>query len=168
MRYPETMQDRITELEDARKSLMEALQKECPERTGWSMTEIAYHLHLVEKQIATMLQMLLKGVDTQNRISDEDLRAEWERIKTALGSRSSRMEAPEMVVPANAPSLEESKRLLAESRAALLEILQNCSIDELASISFPHPIPAMGKLSGAGWISLVAHHELRHVAQLSQ
>ncbi len=166
MKYPETIQDRIIELEDARKNLMEALEKERTEGEGWSVAEIAYHLHLVEKQVGMMLQTLLKSVDLQNRISDEALRTEWERVRTILSNRSARAEAPEMVVPANAPSLEESKKLLGASRAALLEALQERSIDELASISFPHPIPALGKLSGAGWISLLAHHELRHVAQL--
>lgn len=166
MKYPETMQDRISELEDARKSLMEALEQERAEGEGWSAAEIAYHLHLVEKQVGRMLQTLLKSADAQNRISDEALRAEWERVRAILSNRNARAEAPEMVVPANAPSLEESKKLLATSRAVLLEALQERSIDELASISFPHPIPALGKLSGAGWISLLAHHELRHVAQL--
>lgn len=166
MKYPETMQDRISELEDARKSLMEALEQERAEGAGWSAAEIAYHLHLVEKQVGRMLQTLLKSADAQNRISDEALRAEWERVRAILSNRNARAEAPEMVAPANAPSLEESKKLLAASRAVLLEALQERSIDELAAISFPHPIPALGKLSGAGWISLLAHHELRHVAQL--
>ncbi|MEW6734931.1 MAG: hypothetical protein AB1489_26815, partial [Acidobacteriota bacterium] len=71
-------------------------------------------------------------------------------------------------LPKDAPPLTESIELLKQSRATLLEILSKTTVDELASISIPHPLKSIGNITGVGWISLIAYHEIRHINQLQE
>ncbi|MCS6885223.1 MAG: DinB family protein [Acidobacteriota bacterium] len=164
--YPQTLDARIAELDTARAMLLKALDSKTDKQSGWSVTEIAYHLYLAEKQITETLQSLLKQADTSSRPSDDQLREEWEKVVAFLSDKNIRMEAPESVVPINPPPLERTKELLAESRKALLELLSKATLDEVASVSFPHPFRRIGRLSGLGWLSLLAHHERRHALQI--
>ena len=101
-------------------------------------------------------------------MSDDRLRAEWEQIRAVSANREMRMKAPERVVPTDAPSLAEIIDCLRQSRQKLLAMLSEVSLDELASVSMPHPLESVGKLTGAGWVSLIAYHERRHTEQIRQ
>jgi hypothetical protein len=47
-------------------------------------------------------------------------------------------------------------------------MLSQVTLDELASISMPHPLEGIGTLTGAGWVSLIAYHERRHTEQIRE
>lgn len=173
-KYPITVQERLAELDDARQILIaEITDKNCdpykPDRDGrWSIAEIAYHLHLTEMSIIKMLQHTLKEGQRHERVPDDKLRMEWQGLGMALGNREMKIKAPNFVEPEKAPRLEETLQLLEQSRQALRDTVKDLSIDDLASVSVPHPVKAMGNLTGAGWLTLVGRHELRHVDQIKE
>jgi hypothetical protein len=173
--FPVTLEDHLTELAEARARLLAEIGSD-PSETApalsesgrWSVAETVYHLHLAEAGISRMLEKALRSGERHSRMSDDHLRAEWERIRTLSGNRQMRANAPSSAVPANAPDLAEAIERLHQSRQKLLEILNPTSLDELASISMPHPLEGVGKLTGAGWVSLIAYHELRHTEQIRE
>ena len=58
--------------------------------------------------------------------------------------------------------------MLDQSRQQLLELPGRATLEELASISAPHPFAAVGTLTGATWLSVIAFHEIRHAEQLEK
>jgi hypothetical protein len=170
-----TLEDRLAELADARAQLMAELDSGATatpsapsDSDRWTMAETAHHLHLAEAGIAGMLTKALRSGERHARVSDEHLRAEWERIRVLVGTRATRVQAPAPAVPADAPALAETVEHLHQSRQTLLEILSQASLDDLASISMPHPIEGIGNLTGAGWVSLIGYHERRHTEQIRE
>jgi hypothetical protein len=172
--FPATVAERFAELDRARMTLLAELgdgSVEPPpsaEPGRWSIGEIAYHLHLVESRITGLLMMVLSSDNRQERASEEKLRAEWELTISRATDPKIRVNAPPGTIPENAPHLVETLALLEKSRSQLLAALQSVTIDDLASVSAPHPIEAIGKLTGAGWLSLIAHHEIRHTRQIRE
>ncbi|HXF06351.1 MAG TPA: DinB family protein [Blastocatellia bacterium] len=170
---PLTLEDRLAELAKARAELMAVLENTPAEpETGtsdrWSVAEIVYHLHLAEKSITRMLQKAIRSGPRQARASEEFLRTEWERIRSLVGSREHPATAPPAALPTDAPPLAEALARLNESRRELLELLGTVSLDDLASVSMPHPFEAIGTVTGAGWLSIIAQHELRHAEQIRE
>jgi hypothetical protein len=169
--YPATLADRVTQLAAARETLLAELDAAEARRASgkWSVAEVAYHLHLVERGIGRMMQKFLApeaAAARHERKGDGELRAEWQRVSRLASPDYFPVEAPAPVAPANAPGFGESVELLRQSRRALLDAISTATLDDLASFSRPHLVEAMGMLTGAGWLSLVAYHELRHVEQL--
>jgi|GEM_PF-288235 len=171
--FPATLEDRIEEIKQARAQLLAelegcasdaALAKLAPDR--WSIAEVLHHLYLAEKGIAGMLRKALSSNERHNRASDQELRAEWQRIGSVVGNREERASAPPSAVSENAPGLAEVIGLLNQSRQRLLDTIGSTDLDELSSVSMSHPF--IGPLTGAGWISLIAYHELRHVEQIRE
>ena len=170
---PLTLEDRLAELTAARAELMDALKNTPAELdTGaserWSVAEIVYHLHLTEKSIIRILQKSLGSGTRHARASDDSLRAEWERIRSLIGIRDQRASAPPGVVPTGAPALTQAVALLDQSRQALLTFIGTVSLNDLASVSMPHPFEVIGTVTGAGWLSIIAQHELRHAEQIRE
>ena len=171
--YPATVDDRLKELEQIRSSLFVEL-KNCSsmassaQQGGWSVAEIAYHLHLTEKSITMVLQNGLTSMPRHERWSDERIKEEWELITKFAGNRETKFEAPAFVLPKNAPSIDESCKLLEASRAELIKTVSHASIDDLVSISLPHPVKSFGNISGIGWVSLIGWHEKRHTDQIKE
>lgn len=168
--YPATLAARISHLEAAREQLLAELEGAATGQanTGkWSAADIAYHLYLVERGIGRMLKKALSPEGARHeRKTEEDLRAEWQRISRLGDPTFHPVSAPAPVEPVNAPSLGESLSLLSQSRCSLLDTLAATTMEDLASISRPHLLEVMGRLTGAGWLSMIAYHELRHTAQL--
>jgi uncharacterized damage-inducible protein DinB len=173
--FPITLEDRLAELAAARAQLMAEVQSGIsgaaqpqPESGRWSLAEVVYHLYLSEKSISRLLQKALGSGERHTRMGEEHLRAEWERIGSTVGRRERRASAPPPAVPTNAPGLEEAVELLHQSRQTLLEMLSNVTLDDLVSVSMPHPLEVIGLLTGAGWLSLIAYHEQRHTEQIQE
>lgn len=168
--FPATLEQKIAELETTRNSLVSELGDgvDIKPVSGWSIGEIAYHLYIVEKGITAMLAKALAAKENKPRKTDEELCREWQQLTSFVSNREHRIEAPSIALPNNAPELSQSLKLLHESRKALHDFLQNTNIDDLASIAIPHPVESVGILSGNGWLSLIAYHELRHVEQIKE
>ncbi|MGO9268881.1 MAG: DinB family protein [Terriglobia bacterium] len=135
---------------------------------AWSVAETVYHLHLSEKSIARLLRKKLASADRHQPASVEQLRTEWERVERLVGRREVKVKAPALAEPTQAPSLEAGIELLGQSRQALLEVVRSVQYTDLMSVSAPHPFDAIGTLTGASWLSVVAFHEQRHTEQIQE
>lgn len=173
--FPATLEDRLAELDATRTSLMAELEiwerqadSVQAEPGRWSVAEIIYHLHMAESSILKGLHRLLTSGPRLARASDETLRSEWERLRALVGTRGAPQSAPSSVVPVNAPGFDQGIELLKKSRVELLEMLRGFGLDDLASITMPHPFQIIGTLTGAGWLSTISFHELRHTEQIRE
>jgi len=151
---------------DVQCTLTTAAGRESGAAHEWSLAEIVYHLHLSEKSIAKLLRKRLASADRSESASDEQLRTEWERVARLVGIRTPKVKAPALAEPLQAPALTEGIELLGQSRKALLEVVQSGSYADLLRVSAPHPFEAIGTLTGASWLSVVAFHEHRHGEQI--
>jgi len=134
----------------------------------WSVAEIVYHLHLSEKSIARLLRKRLACADRNQPPGDEQLRTEWERVARLVGRRNVKVKAPVFAEPTQAPALPTGIELLRQSRQALLEVVRSVPYADLLRVAAPHPFDAIGTLTGAGWLSVVAFHEHRHTEQIHE
>lgn len=169
--FPLTLDDRLAELFQARRCLLQVLSTADPcalEPGRWSAAEIVYHLHLAENSIVRLLKKRLASGNRHDPASEDRLREEWERIRSLVAERTNKARAPEFATPQHAPALAEAMHRLEESRQALLEVLGARTYNDLLSISMPHAFQAIGLLTGAGWLSLIAAHEERHSKQLRE
>lgn len=173
--FPQGIDDRLEELRRSRALLLQevgaAKTASAPGPSGsntWSAAEVVYHVHLSEKSIARMLKRTLDSTVRSTVADEEQLRAEWERIRRLIGIGRAKMQAPPRVVPENAPDLADGVELLSESRQQLLAAVGNATYDDLLSVSTPHPFQVVGTLTGAGWLTVVAYHDLRHAEQVRE
>jgi hypothetical protein len=173
--FPATLEDRLAALASTRTGLLAEIETwnqqadfVQAEPGRWCVAEIIYHLHMAESRIFKGLHRLLTPGQRQARASDETLRSEWERLRALVGSRGAPQSAPSSVVPVNAPGFAHGIELLKKSRVELLEMVRKFSLDDLASISMSHPLQIIGTLTGAGWLSTIAFHELRHTEQIRE
>ena len=132
---------------------------------GWSAAQIVEHVARVEGNVA---RMIAKGAELpQTATSDERLaglltatRIHWVR------DRTTKVDAPERVRPAQGLSPDEALAQLHASRAAVLEAFTAADPAVLDGVLFPHPF--IGPLTLRAWVELVAHHDARHAEQLSE
>ncbi|KAF0190559.1 MAG: hypothetical protein FD167_6095 [bacterium] len=165
--FPATLEQRLAELAAARECLLAEISDgvDAKPASGWSASQVAYHVHLTEKSITAGLSKTLSDGKKEERRSDEYLKAEWEGIAERVPSRQNKIVAPESLQPIDAPALNNSVNLLKESSVALADFVKSTTLDDLASISIPHPIHKEMLISGLGWLSLIARHDLRQVKQ---
>lgn len=169
--FPSTMAARLQELAEARTRLLVELEdndfdSHFAPAEHWSVSEIAYHLYLVETRITGLLKSLLSSDKRGDSASEEKLRAEWELTSSRANNPEIRSQAPPGTLPEQPPSLAESIAMLKHARLELLATINEISLEQLAAVSAPHPMEVIGVLTGAGWLSLVAHHEIRHTRQI--
>jgi len=170
--FPKDIDERLEELSRGRTQLLQEIDAAktagASGSNAWSLAEVVCHLHLSERSIARMLKKALNSTTRSTTPGAEQLRAEWELIRELIGNRQAKVQAPPGVVPANAPNLAEGVELLRQSRQQLLDAVQDATHSDLLSVSMPHPIRAVGNLTGAGWLSVVAYHEIRHAEQIRE
>lgn len=168
--FPATLEQRIEELTKAREALIKeaSLSGDVKPDKGWSTSEILFHLHISEKLFIMLIEQLLNSPKVENK-PDEYLRTEWQFITQFVSNRGTKIDAPSMVKPLNAPPLADTIKLLSESRISLLECLKNVTLDKLLCVEMEHPVKELGlTISGPGWISFLAQHELRHLEQIKE
>src|SRR6266404_9957373 len=117
--FPNCLEARLEELRQARAHILQEVEL-APiddEATGtnadkWSIAEIVFHLHLVEKRIRMGLKRVLES-SARGALADEtNLRTEWERLRSFVGARAIRVKAPPWVAPRNAPKRADAVALV--------------------------------------------------------
>jgi hypothetical protein len=173
--FPQTKEAAIAHIERCRAELIgaveglsaaESMVRPAPDR--WSPAEILYHLHMAEASITGALAAILGSDQRNERKPEEYLRVEWDKATRLTANREARISAPPRVHPPETSGLEESKARLKQSRQGLLDLLSRYSIDDLASVSRPHPAPAFGELTGFGWLAVIGGHDGRHLEQIME
>lgn len=168
--FPATLEQRIEELIGIREALLQevSLGDDIKPNKGWSISEILFHLHISEKLFIMLMGQLINSPKVENK-SEEYLRNEWQFLTQFINNRGTKIDAPDMVKPLNAPSLAEALNLLSKSRENLLKCLQEITLGQLICVEMEHPVKELGlTISGPGWISFLAHHELRHLEQIKE
>lgn len=181
--YPASLDARWKVLEAAREHLLRELSlgtslpgAHRAEPGRWSPGEIVFHIYKTERSVVRLFQKALATDpkspalhhSMQGPAEEPVLRAEWDRIRRLVRWRHERAKAPGFVEPTDAPALAEGLRLLGESRQELTQTARGLSWEGLISIARPHPFEYVGVLTGAGWLSLIAAHELRHADQVRE
>jgi DinB family protein len=173
-KYPESLERRWQVLEAGREHLLKVLSaaSNLPDPRGaetgrWSPAEIVFHLYKTERSVARLIQKAISA-EARSPAGEQVLRAEWDRVRRLVRCRPEKAKAPVFVEPTGAPALEEGLRLLGESRQELTQTARGLSWEQLISIARPHPFEFVGVLTGAGWLSMVAAHELRHADQVRE
>ncbi|PJN86901.1 DinB family protein [Bacillus sp. mrc49] len=129
-----------------------------PEEGRWSIIQVLDHLYLMERAITKSIADKLH--------SDERVPAADKPIELTV-NREVKVEAPSYVVPSESfQTLQEVKDKLAESRAALVQLVDSADEKDLEEKSFPHPL--FKDLSLKQWIPFVGLHEKRHLLQIEE
>lgn len=168
--FPATLEQHVEGLAAARELLLAELSDgvDVKPSSGWSVSEIAHHVSLTTKTVTMGLSQTLSNSTNKKRKSAEELKTEWEGIAQRVPLRVNKLVAPEPLQPSGALLTSDSINLLKESHTELVNFLKSTSLDALASIEMPHPINKEMFISGPGWLSLVAYHDLRHLAQIKE
>jgi hypothetical protein len=133
----------------------------------WSIREIFHHLWNVEGLTAKLMANMLKQAVENNRPEDADPDGSVLNSLEAHAEMFNRkFQAPEILVPVNAVPIEESIAKLSETRAKLLEPLEQLCKYDLSSITYPHP--ALGPINTYQWLLVMGAHEARHRAQIDR
>jgi hypothetical protein len=130
-----------------------------PKTGSWSIAQVCHHLVLVENSTSKAVSWGLQ----------KDSRSDVERKNVELSlDRSIKIEAPELVEPAEEPfQVQIIMDMLCEARKNLLGILSkidDCSV--LQERTVKHPV--FGALPLDQWVDLVSLHEQRHIEQIQE
>jgi hypothetical protein len=165
---PVTIDEALWEADRVRSFIVEEaydVDFPAPPEGKWSIEDILYHLHLVERGSASAIRRVTEG-DKGERLGDEVLLTMWQRMNKLVPRRSIKIPAPDGVSPKDTPSRSDCIRLLGESRARLHEHCSKTTTNDLLCVSFPHPV--LGQVVGLYWITFIAMHEARHLEQIRE
>ena len=135
-----------------------------PSAGAWSAVEIVEHVARVEAGVA---KMIAKGGEmprtaTVAEVADAQMTAG--RI-AAVRERGVKLSAPDRVQPTGTLTPTMVMEQIAGARAGLRSAFAAADPAVLDGIMFPHPF--IGPLTVRAWVELVAHHDARHAAQLT-
>lgn len=131
----------------------------------WSATQILEHCAQVEGNVA---RMIVKGAAMPRTATEDELQAAvlTERTIGWVRERTTKVEAPERVRPTGTLQADAAIAQIHASRAALLEAFAASDDAVLDGAIFPHPF--LGPLTLRSWMELIAHHDARHAAQMTE
>ena len=147
-------------------SVPQPLREARPTEEAWSVAEILEHLMIVERGVAKLVALKLgemQALPDPPREAPDDVPVDVAKLRK-LADRSTRLPAPERVLPRGELSAEEALSALLLSRAALLDQLNAADGYALSTASHPHPF--FGPLDVYEWVYMIGGHELRHMAQI--
>jgi hypothetical protein len=156
----------LSSLTGVRQQLLQAIQSlsykdlnRKPSDAEWSVAQIAEHLHLVERAVASQTR---HGMFEVSETPFDD------RPVEAVLDRSVRVKVPNPALePKNEPiSADELIEKLTRSREQLLEAIKDFTPEDLRRRAFSHP--RFGMLSLKQWITFLEYHERRHLEQISE
>jgi hypothetical protein len=163
---PASIDDALWEADHVRHLILSEAENPnfpAPPEGKWSIDDLLYHLHLVERGSASAIRKMIES-EKGERVSAEAIAKKWERMNAFVPNRNTKILAPDGVAPKDTPSRADCIRLLGESRERLKAHCSKTTTDDLLRISFPHPV--LGAIPGLLWITFIAMHEARHLEQI--
>jgi hypothetical protein len=135
-----------------------------PALDRWSPVEVVHHVTIVERRVTGRIRALVEQARAIGRDADES------SVLAAVGadrmlSRVRRITTGEATEPrdANAATLWTD---FDDARRTLTEVVASGDGLALGAVSAPHP--ALGELTGYGWIAFIGAHAGRHAAQIRE
>lgn len=163
----EVLQAARERLLDGVGSLVQADLDVTPSADRWSIGEILHHLQLVELSVARLLSRLLERAARDGAGPDRSAGSVLGSLDHfAIEDARSKFVAPAAFTPGKGFAKQVLLEGLAESRAALLSVVEKAGAFDLSQLSFPHP--ALGRINGYQWFLFVGQHELRHLHQIER
>jgi hypothetical protein len=164
----------LSTLDDARGALKQALdsvpaerrtEKPAPER--WSSAEVLEHISLAEAGFSSWITAGIEKARAAGLGTETSARTELpDRIRTILGDRINRRQAPERVQPTGAMSADAAWQAVASGERRLRTVLSLADGLALNEVIVEHP--ALGPFNVYQWIELMAEHRRRHAAQIAE
>ena len=149
-------------------SVPPALRESKPAPDQWSVAEVVEHLSIVEHRIAALLARKVAAARANGVGPDPDTSsvvATYVRPE-AVVDRSTKISAPEPVLPSGTVDAKAGTESLAEAHAAMVASLRNANGVNLEGLMATHP--AFGPLNMYHWIVSLALHDDRHAAQIRE
>ena len=133
----------------------------------WSIREIFQHIWLVEGLTARLMANMLRQAAENNLPADQDPEGS---VLTSLAAHADKLtatfQAPERVVPVDALPLADSIAKMTETRAKLLEPIDELCKYDVTALQYPHP--ALGPINSYQWLLVMGGHEARHRKQIDR
>ncbi len=160
--------DYIDRQADALRAEFEAIPPErrsirpAPDR--WSPAEVVHHVAIVEQRLVKRLQSLIE--QARAFAPETDSSSVFKVVDTGrVEIRAQRFKTSELSEPRDT----DAARVWTEfesARRELKDVIQSADGLSLREVSAPHP--ALGPLSGYGWIAFAGSHAARHAAQIKE
>ena len=135
-----------------------------PAPDRWSPAEVVHHVTIVEQRLAKRLQSLAE--QARALPPESDASSIFTIVDTDhIAIRSTRFKTSELGEPRNT----DASRVWSDFEAArreLKDVIRAADGLALNDVSAPHP--ALGPLSGYGWIAFAGAHAARHAAQIKE
>lgn len=130
-----------------------------PVEGGWTAGQLAEH---VLKSTSGLPEMLHEKTEEASRPPDQHVRM----IRSVFLDYSTKMEAPEFVVPSAGP---HDKATLLDALAQSKSSLAKAALDlDLTGLSKGFEFPNMGYLTRLEWLTFSVVHTKRHLEQLKR
>jgi len=135
-----------------------------PAPDRWSPAEVVHHVAIVEQRLVKRLQALAeqaRALPPEGDTSSVFTIVETDRIEI----RSNRFKTSELGEPRDT----DASRIWSDfetTRRELKDVIRSADGLALNDVSAPHP--ALGPLTGYGWIAFAGAHAARHAAQITE
>ena len=164
----------LASLDEASGTLKHAVDSIPPERRGerpapgrWSAAEVIEHLSLAEGGFASWITSGIEKARAGGLGNETAERTELpDRIRTLLGDRVNRRQAPERVQPKGDMTANAALQALAKGERRLRTVLSLADGLALNEVIVEHP--SLGPFNVYQWIELMAEHRRRHAAQITE
>ena len=135
---------------------------------AWTINDILHHLALTDEANAKLASRALRHAQERGVGADPTPDASvlncLDEVSTLI--RNTKAEAPASVTPQDHLPAEQSLARLRESRARMLEGIEQLADYDLTQLKYKHPL--LGDLDMYQWILIAGGHEGRHVAQIGR
>jgi uncharacterized damage-inducible protein DinB len=135
-----------------------------PSADQWSVAQLVEHVAIVNEGMGKICAKLLSKAESDGRTSDGSVRISANFVEKASASVDQKLQAPEMVRPADEPSISEAMDRLDAAARFLSDLRPKFEAIDGTAPGFPHPY--FGDLSAQEWLVLAGGHEARHLTQI--
>jgi hypothetical protein len=130
----------------------------------WTVAELVEHISLVDERMAAICKKLLEKARAEEKAADGKANISEQFFAKAAEIAHTKLEAPEIVRPAEGRTIAESLAKLDDNQRIMEEIRPLFEAFDGSSYKFPHPF--FGDLSAQEWLALRGGHEARHLKQI--
>lgn len=144
--------------------LSEDTIKKVPSNGAWSIEQLVEHVSLVDEGMIRICSKLLKNAASEGLTSSGEAKVSQQFLEKSGQAATTKLNAPDFVVPSGGLSLAESIERLNENDSRLQEMRETFKTVDGSKHTFPHPY--FGEINAHDWLVLRGGHEMRHLRQM--
>ena len=150
---------------DAVGSLTQAQSEWRPAPDRWSVGEVLHHLAISNRGFSVVVRKLIQRGRREALNAGPASRRSWPRLRSiADAGVSGPIKNPEFATPSAGLPIDELRRNLEASHAAVEEQIPALEGLDLEALRMPHPLGF--ELNLYQWADIAGAHERRHLAQI--